>query len=199
MDRIETFAARVVPLSLNDIDTDQIIPAGFLTVTESKGLGRHLFADLRFDQSGSPITSFPLNRPEHEGARVLLTGGNFGCGSSREHAAWALKDFGFQAVISTSFADIFYNNALKNGLLPVVVSPETQEALFRIAEASPAQEVTIDLPNQQIRWPGGSSGFSIDGFAKTCLMNGVDELGYIMSFSDGIAEYEASLEEEGDR
>jgi 3-isopropylmalate/(R)-2-methylmalate dehydratase small subunit len=199
MDRIETFAARVVPLALNDIDTDQIIPAGFLTVTEKEGLGRHLFADLRFDQSGSPVLSFPLNRPEHEAAQILVTGGNFGCGSSREHAAWALKDFGFRAVISTSFADIFYNNALKNGLLPVVVSQETQDALFAMAEASPAQEVTVDLPNQQIRWPGGSFAFSIDGFAKTCLMNGVDELGYIMNLSDAIEEYEASLEEEGDR
>ena len=199
MERIETFAARVVPLALNDIDTDQIIPAGFLTVTDSEGLGRYLFADLRFDQSGSPVMSFPLNQPEHQGAQILLTGGNFGCGSSREHAAWALKDFGFRAVISTSFADIFYSNALKNGLLPVVVSPETQDALFAMAEASPAEEVTVDLPNQQIRWPGGSFAFSIDGFARTCLMNGVDELGYIMSLSDAIEEYEASFEEEGDR
>jgi 3-isopropylmalate/(R)-2-methylmalate dehydratase small subunit len=197
MERVEILSSRVVPLPLNDIDTDQIIPASFLTGTTSGGLGRHLFADLRFDKSGSPVASFPLNRPEHEGARILVTGENFGCGSSREHAAWALKDFGLRAVISTSFADIFYTNALKNGLLPVVVSSEARDALFAFAEASPAEEITIDLSHQEIRWPGGSFAFSIDGFAKTCLLNGVDEMGYIMRFSDAIGRYEIELKEGG--
>ena len=183
-------SSAVVPLPLNDIDTDQIIPAGFLTVTSREGLGRHLFADLRFDKEGLPIASFPLNRPEHESAQILVTGGNFGCGSSREHAAWALKDYGIRAVISTSFADIFYNNALKNGLLPVVVDPETRDALLSFGESSPAEEITIDLPNQEVRWRGGAVGFTIDGFAKTCLHNGVDEMGYIMGFSDAIERYE---------
>ena len=198
MHRIETFASRAVPLPTNDIDTDQIIPARFLKGTERAGLGTCLFADLRFDSSGSPVPTFSLNRPEHQGAQILLAGGNFGCGSSREHAAWALTDFGFRAVVSSSFADIFYNNALKNGLLPVVVDKETQGTLFTMVEMHPEEELTIDLPRQEIRWPGGSRSFPIDRFAKTCLLNGVDELGYIMGFSDAIDRYELQHEEGGE-
>ncbi|MGB5872539.1 MAG: 3-isopropylmalate dehydratase small subunit [Bacteroidota bacterium] len=195
MPRIEAFAARAVPLPINDIDTDQIIPARFLKGTERSGLGGYLFADLRLDAAGSPVPTFALNRPEHQGAEILLAGANFGCGSSREHAAWALADHGFRAVVSSSFADIFYSNALKNGILPVAVDKETQSALFKMVEMHPQQDITVDLPRQEIRWPGGSCSFQIDAFTKTCLLNGVDEMGYIMGFSEAIDRYEVQDEE----
>jgi 3-isopropylmalate/(R)-2-methylmalate dehydratase small subunit len=190
MDRFEVFSSKVSPLPINDVDTDQIIPARFLTGTKREGLGVHLFADLRTDAAGAPTPAFPLNRPEHRGAQILLAGANFGCGSSREHAPWALTDYGFRAVVSSSFADIFYSNALKNGLLPVVVDKKTQDALFSMVGEDPEAQLTIDLPRQEVRWSGGVSPFPIDGFAKTCLLNGVDEMGYIMGYSDAIDEYE---------
>jgi 3-isopropylmalate/(R)-2-methylmalate dehydratase small subunit len=180
-------------LPVNDIDTDQIIPARFLKAIDKTGMGDHLFADWRYNADGSPKPDFILNRPESQGAHVLLAGDNFGCGSSREHAPWALTGFGFHAVISTSFADIFRNNALKNGLLPIVVDAQTHRMLFELAEEAPRAELTIDLAAQTVTLPTGQTvSFPIDGFSKTCLLKGVDELGYLLSFENRIAAYEAA-------
>jgi 3-isopropylmalate/(R)-2-methylmalate dehydratase small subunit len=179
----------VVALPLENIDTDQIIPARFLKGTGREGLGPHLFEDLRLTADGRPRTDFPLNLPEHRGASILLAGRNFGCGSSREHAAWALSDHGFRAVLSTSFGDIFFANALKNGLLPVVLAAEPHAALARAAAAG--AEVSVDLPNRTVRWPGGLTTFMIDPFAALCLQEGLDQLGYILRFESQIAAYEA--------
>jgi 3-isopropylmalate/(R)-2-methylmalate dehydratase small subunit len=181
----------VVPLPVNDIDTDQIIPAQFLKVTDKNGLAEALFFNWRYNDDKSPKMDFILNRPESKGAQILLTGDNFGCGSSREHAPWALTSYGFRAVISTSFADIFRNNALKNGLIPIVVDDTTHKMLFDLVEETPCAELTTDLAVQTLSFPGGSVTFPIDPFNKTCLLNGVDELGYIMEFEKEIAEYES--------
>jgi len=181
----------IVPLPVNDIDTDQIIPARFLKATDKNGMGDNLFADWRYNADGSPKTDFVLNKPEAAGKQVLLAGDNFGCGSSREHAPWALTNYGFRAVISTSFADIFRNNALKNGLLPVIVDGETHKMLFDLVEEVPNAEVSIDLATQAVNLPNGHSvWFPIDPFSKACLLKGVDELGYILSFEEKIAAYE---------
>lgn len=177
-------------LLVDNIDTDQIIPARFLKATDKAGMGETLFADWRFHPDGTPREDFPLNRPERQGAQVLLAGDNFGCGSSREHAPWALTGFGLRAVISTSFADIFRNNALKNGLLPVEVDAQTHRALVE-QSADPAARVLIDLREQTLRLPDGRTAtFPIAAFARTCLLNGVDELGYILGFSEQIEAYE---------
>jgi len=181
-----------MPLPVNDIDTDQIIPARFLKATDKKGMGEALFADWRYNPDGSPKTEFVLNQELYKGAQILLAGDNFGCGSSREHAPWALTGFGFRAVISTSFADIFRNNALKNGLLPIIVDAETQRMLFDLVEEVPTVVLKIDLASQTLSFSGGSAVFPIDHFSKTCLLNGVDELGYIQGFEKQIAEYEAA-------
>jgi len=192
MAQFTTLTSRVVPLPVNNIDTDQIIPARFLKVTDKAGLGANLFADWRYNPDGSPRPDFVLNRPEYHGAQILLAGDNFGCGSSREHAPWALTSFGFRAVISTSFADIFRNNALKNGLLPISVDAETHQMLFDLLEEVPHAEVTIDLAAQQVRLPTGYTvSFPIDNFSKTCLLKGVDELGYLLGFEKQIEEYES--------
>ncbi|MFZ6026777.1 MAG: 3-isopropylmalate dehydratase small subunit [Chloroflexota bacterium] len=192
MAQFTQLTSRVVPLPVNDIDTDQIIPARFLKVTDKAGLGANLFADWRYNSDGSPKPEFVLNQPEQAGAAVLLAGDNFGCGSSREHAPWALTAYGFRAVISTSFADIFRNNALKNGLLPVIVDQETHKMLFDMVEELPRAEVTIDLATQTVSLPTGHSvNFPIDPFSKNCLLRGVDELGYILGFDEKIAAYEA--------
>jgi len=192
MAQFTTLTSRVVPLPVNDIDTDQIIPARFLKATDKSGMGDHLFADWRYNADGSPKPDFVLNKPEHQGAQILLAGDNFGCGSSREHAPWALTGFGFRAVISTSFADIFRNNALKNGLLPIVVDAETHRMLFDVLKEVPHAEVTVDLASQTMTLPTGQSvPFPIDGFSKTCLLKGTDELGYLLSFEEQIAAYEA--------
>lgn len=189
MAKFTTLTCRLVPLPANNIDTDQIIPARYLKATDKASLANHLFADWRYDASGAPKPDFVLNQPQFQGAQVLLAGDNFGCGSSREHAPWALTGYGFRAVISTSFADIFCNNALKNGLLPIVVDPDAHQTLFDIA--AEAQEITVDLESQTIRLPDGNSvSFPIDSFAKTCLLNDVDELGYLLNFKDAIAAYE---------
>ena len=181
----------VVPLPANDIDTDQIIPARFLKATDKLGMGNNLFADWRYNADGSPKADFVLNKPESAGKQVLLAGDNFGCGSSREHAPWALTGFGFRAVISTSFADIFRNNALKNGLLPVIVDVETHKMLFDLMAEVPHAEVNIDLASQTVNLPNGHSvNFPIDSFSKTCLLKGVDELGYILGFETQIAAFE---------
>jgi len=183
----------MVALPVNNVDTDQIIPARFLKVTDKSGLGAALFSDWRYNADGSPKPDFILNQPDAQGAAILLAGDNFGCGSSREHAPWALMGYGFRAVISTSLADIFRNNSLKNGLLPIIVDAETHRSLLDLFEEAPNAEITIDLASQTVALPGGQRvPFPIDGFSKTCLLNGVDELGYIQSFSGQIAAYEAA-------
>jgi 3-isopropylmalate/(R)-2-methylmalate dehydratase small subunit len=191
MAKFTTLTARIVPLNVDDIDTDQIIPARFLKATDKKGMGDNLFADWRYNQDGSPKQDFVLNQAVYNRAQILLAGDNFGCGSSREHAPWALTDFGFRAVISTSFADIFRNNALKNGLLPIVVDAETLRTLFDLSEETAYAEITVDLASQTVALPGGQViSFPIDHFSKTCLLNGVDELGYIQEFSGKIVDFE---------
>lgn len=194
MEPITTFTAKIVALPIDNIDTDQIIPARYLKATDKQGMGDALFADWRFEADGSPKADFVLNRPEVAGAEVLIAGNNFGCGSSREHAPWALKGFGFKAVISTYFADIFRNNALKNGLLPVMVDTETYYQLVSMAEEDPATTVTIDLANQELVLPddGRRITFPIDGFAKHCLLNGVDQLGFLLQQEPDIASYETA-------
>ena len=175
MKPFKNFESRLVALPINDIDTDQIIPARFLKTTTKQGLDKQLFNDWRYDPQGNPNPGFVLNQPRVQGAQVLLAGDNFGCGSSREHAPWALTQFGFRAVISTSFADIFKGNALKNSLLPIVVPPDVHAELFA---AGLDATVKIDLPNQTLTTSAGRSvTFPVDGFAKHCLVNGVDELG----------------------
>ncbi|HTS00542.1 MAG TPA: 3-isopropylmalate dehydratase small subunit [Bacteroidota bacterium] len=183
--------SRMVPLLVDNVDTDQIIPARFLKVTDKTGLGDHLFADWRYAADGKPVPGFILNDPSTRGAEILLAGDNFGCGSSREHAPWALAAFGFRAVISTSFADIFSNNALKNGLLPLRLSAEDYGRVRALAGKDPGASVTIDVQSQTLELPGGSRcPFPLDGFAKTCLLRGVDELGYIMRFTGAIDAWE---------
>ncbi len=182
--------SRVVSLPVDNIDTDQIIPARFLKATDKKDMGSNLFADWRYHEDGSPKAEFVINKPESAGAQILLAGDNFGCGSSREHAPWALTGYGFRAVISTSFADIFRSNALKNGLIPVIVDKKTHQMLLDLAEKSPRADLTVDLASQTLSYPGGSVNFPIDPFNKTCLLNGVDELGYILGFEKEIAAFE---------
>ena len=193
MAQFTTLTSRAIPLPANDIDTDQIIPARFLKATDKNGMGDHLFADWRYNSDGSPKADFILNKSNSKGAQILLAGDNFGCGSSREHAPWALTAFGFRAVISTSFADIFRNNSLKNGLIPIVVDDATHKMLFDLVEEVPDAELTVDLESQTLSFPHGSITFPIDPFNKACLLNGVDELGYIMSFEKNIAKFEANL------
>jgi 3-isopropylmalate/(R)-2-methylmalate dehydratase small subunit len=194
MPTFTTLTATAVPLPTSDIDTDQIIPARFLKATDKAGMGAHLFADWRYHADGTPRADFALNKPEHQGASILLAGANFGCGSSREHAPWALAGYGFQAVISTSFADIFRNSALKNGLLPIVVDDATHQLLFDLLEEVPHAELTVDLAAQTLQLPTGASiTFPIDGFSKACLLRGTDELGYILGFENQIAQYEGTM------
>jgi 3-isopropylmalate/(R)-2-methylmalate dehydratase small subunit len=191
-----SLTSRVVIVPQNDIDTDQIIPARFLKTTDKAGLGASLFADWRYAADGSPRPEFPLNAPRAQGAQVLLAGDNFGCGSSREHAPWALTGFGFRAVVSTSFADIFRNNALKNGLLPVAIEAGAHASLLAQLAARPEAEVTVDLAAQQLTLPDGLRvRFPIDAFARTCLLEGVDELGYILRFEPQIEAHERRAEE----
>ncbi len=182
-----------VVLPAENVDTDQIIPARFLKTVERRGLGAHLFADWRMDEQGRPRPEFPLNSPAARDASILVAGHNFGCGSSREHAPWALFDFGFRAVISTGFADIFRNNALKTGLLPVALLPQAHSALLKMLAESPRASVTIDLAAQTATLPDGSTHrFTVDPFARHCLLNGVDELGFLLENDAAIAGYEAA-------
>ena len=193
MNRFTTLTSKIVPLPIENIDTDQIIPARFLKVTDKQGLGECLFYDWRYGADGSPNPEFVLNRPEMKGRQVLLVGDNFGCGSSREHAPWALVGYGFRAVISTSFADIFRNNALKNGLLPVVVDKATHTSLFQALQAQLEIEVHIDLAAQTLALPDGRAvHFPIDPFSKACLLNGVDEIGYLLGMMDAIKAFESA-------
>jgi 3-isopropylmalate/(R)-2-methylmalate dehydratase small subunit len=184
--------SRVVPLPIDNIDTDQIIPAQFLKVTDKSGLAEALFYSWRYHPDGRPNEAFVLNQPQAQGAQILLAGDNFGCGSSREHAPWALIAWGFRAVISSSFADIFRNNALKNGLLPVKVEPAILNTLFNLLKEQPQAEFTIDLASQTLSYPGGQTEFPIDPFSKTCLLEGVDELGYLLRFLPQIEAFETS-------
>src|ERR1041385_6981932 len=178
MEPLKTIVSRTVVLPIDNIDTDQIIPARFLKGTTKTGLGEKLFSDWRYDGQGNRKGDFVLNRPESMGAQVLVAGDNFGCGSSREHAPWALVDYGFRAVISTSIADIFRNNALKNGFLPIVVDAAAHAKLL----ASPGAEVVVDVAEQTLTLPGGGNvKFPIEPFARYCLLNGVDELEFLLS------------------
>ena len=191
MKPFSNFESRMAPLAINNIDTDQIIPARFLKTTTKQGLDRQLFCDWRYDAQGNPKPDFILNQPRAQGAQVLLAGDNFGCGSSREHAPWALTQFGFRAVISTSFADILKQNSLKNALLPIVVPPDVHAELFAAAD-DPEATVKVDLASQTLTTPGGRKvEFPIDSFSKHCLLEGVDELGYILQHEAQIAAYEA--------
>jgi 3-isopropylmalate/(R)-2-methylmalate dehydratase small subunit len=186
------FESRLVPLNITNVDTDQIIPARFLKTTSKLGLDKQLFNDWRYDAQGAPNPEFILNQPQVQGAQVLVAGDNFGCGSSREHAPWALTQFGFRAVISTSFADIFKQNSLKNSLLPIVVPADVLEELFAAIAADANATVKIDLPNQTLTTPSGCTvEFAVDSFSKHCLVNGVDELGYIQQHEAEIAAFEA--------
>jgi 3-isopropylmalate/(R)-2-methylmalate dehydratase small subunit len=186
------FESRVVPLPINNVDTDQIIPARFLKTTSKEGLGDQLFNDWRYDAQGHPKPDFILNQPRARGAQVLLAGDNFGCGSSREHAPWALTQFGFRAVISTSFADIFKQNSLKNSLLPIAVPPDAHAELFEAVAKDSGATVKVDLETQTLTTPAGREvWFPVDEFSKHCLLNGVDELGYILGQEQAIAHYEA--------
>ncbi len=191
MPAFTTLTGTMVPLPIENIDTDQIIPARFLKTTDKTGLGNNLFADWRYDDDGNPRPDFPLNQPQYQGAQILLAGDNFGCGSSREHAPWALIGYGLRAIISTRFADIFRNNALKNGLLPVTVDQATLQQLFSLSTEDPATAITIDLASQTVTLPDGRTlSFPIDGFARYCLLNGVDQLGYLMQQMPQIEAYE---------
>ena len=189
MQPIKHITSRTVVIASSDIDTDQIIPARFLTTTTKEGLGKQLFADWRYQSDGSPKPEFVLNRPEARGAEVLVAGRNFGCGSSREHAPWALLDYGFRAVISTEIADIFRGNSLKNGFLPIVVDEQTAQWLLQHAGA----EVDIDLESLRLTLPTGTAvSFPIEPFARHCLLNGLDELGYLRSKLHDIERFEAA-------
>ena len=191
MEPITTFRGRSVALPAANIDTDQIIPARYLKGSQKKGLGKALFADWRYHPDGTPRPEFPLNRPGAEGATILVAGDNYGCGSSREHAPWAMADYGLRAVVSTSIADIHRNNLLKNGILPVLVDAATHREALAAAEGN--LEFEIDLPNQTLTLPSGrKAAFPVDAFAKRCLVQGVDELGYLLSHLPEIEAYEAS-------
>ncbi|HYQ43372.1 MAG TPA: 3-isopropylmalate dehydratase small subunit [Polyangiaceae bacterium] len=185
--------SHAVVIPSENIDTDQIIPARFLKVIDKDGLGKSLFCDWRYNADGSDKADFPLNFPTSQGAQILLAGDNFGCGSSREHAPWALVGWGFRVVISTSFADIFKGNSLKNGLLPVVVSQEVHQKLLAAHKADPKAQITVDLTQKKVTLPDGSTtDFPVDSFAQHCLLNGIDQLGYILGFDDKIKAYESS-------
>jgi 3-isopropylmalate/(R)-2-methylmalate dehydratase small subunit len=191
MEPIQKFSGRMVALPINDIDTDQIIPARYLKVTDKNGLGQACFSDWRYEGDGSPKADFPLNQPQHQGASVLIGGHNFGCGSSREHAPWALMGAGFKAVISTYFADIFKGNSLKNGLLPVIVDEETHKQLISLAQEDPTAEVSVDLESQTVTLPDGRSvQFPVDAFSRYCLLNGVDQMGFLLGLDPSIVTYE---------
>lgn len=185
-------ASHAVLVARDDIDTDQIIPARYLKTTERRGLGTHLFADWRYAADGSPLPEFPLNTRAARGRRILVGGRNFGCGSSREHAPWALADFGFQCVVASSFADIFRNNALKNGLVPVALDPPAHAMLVGALRADPNQVLAVDVASCTLRLGDDAWPFPLAPFARHCLLEGVDQLGYLLGAADDIARYEAT-------
>jgi 3-isopropylmalate/(R)-2-methylmalate dehydratase small subunit len=189
-----SFASRVIPLRAENVDTDQVVPARYLKVTDKEGLADALFHDWRYEEDGTrKDPPFILDRPEMQGRRILLAGDNFGTGSSREHAPWALRSWGISAILSTGFADIFRSNALKNGVLPIVVDPATHAALFDMVEANPDAELRVDLAEQGILLPDGSTlDFEVDPFAKMMLLAGTDEIGYVLAKEPAIAAWEAA-------
>ena len=194
MQPFNTLTATAVPLRMENVDTDQIIPAKYLTAVTKEGMGKGLFSWIRYNADGSPKADFVINQPEFSGAEILIAGRNFGSGSSREHAVWALTDYGFRCVIAPGFADIFYNNSLKNGLLPVALPEETVNMLWDLAEEEPETRLVVDLEQQTVTLPDGQTQrFDIDPFRRLCLLNGVDDLGYIMTKEDAIAAHEAEL------
>jgi 3-isopropylmalate/(R)-2-methylmalate dehydratase small subunit len=198
MQKFESLTGVAAPMPIVNVDTDMIIPKDYLKTIRRTGLGRGLFANLRYREDGSDDPDFVLNKPAYRGAEILVAGDNFGCGSSREHAPWALLDFGIRCVISTSFADIFYNNCFKNGILPVVVSPEVLALLLDDASRGANVRITVDLANQTISGPdGGTVSFDIDPFRKHCLLNGLDDIGLTMEKAGGIERFESRLA--GDR
>jgi 3-isopropylmalate/(R)-2-methylmalate dehydratase small subunit len=191
MEKFTTLTGVAAPLKLINVDTDMIIPKQYLKTIKRTGLGTGLFSEMRYKDDGSENPDFVLNKPAYRQAKVLVAGDNFGCGSSREHAPWALMDFGIRCVISTSFADIFYNNCFKNGILPIKVSPEDLEKLFDDAERGANATLTIDLPSQEIRGPdGGTIKFDIDAHRKLCLLNGLDDIGLTLEKDDKIVDFE---------
>ena len=197
MDKFTTLTAVAAPLNMINVDTDMIIPKDYLKTIERTGLGKGVFAELRYAADGKPNPDFVLNQPAYKNAHILVTGDNFGCGSSREHAPWALLDFGIRAIIATSFGDIFYNNCFKNGILPIRVSKEDLDKLFDDAERGANATLTVDLPNQEIRGPdGGVVKFEIDAFRKHCLVNGLDDIGLTMEKKSSIDAYEAKAKAE---
>ena len=197
MDKFTTLTAVAAPLNMINVDTDMIIPKDYLKTIARHGLGKGLFAELRYRDDGTPNPDFVLNKPAYAKAKIIVAGDNFGCGSSREHAAWALLDYGIRSVISTEFGDIFYNNCFKNGILPIKVSKEDLARLMDDAERGANATLSIDLEKQEIRGPdGGVVHFAVDGFKKHCLLNGLDEVGLTLEKTDRIAAYEkeAALE-----
>ena len=193
MEPITKITSRIVPLPNENVDTDIIVPARFLKVTDKVDMDQYLFRDWRFDEDGKPRPDFILNQPRAKGAQILLAGRNFGSGSSREHAPWALLAFGFRALLSTSFADIFRGNSLKNGLLPVVIPPDVHAELFRLVEKDPNLKVSVDLASQSVTLPDGKTvSFPVDNFSKRCLLAGVDQLGYLLKQESHIRAYEES-------
>ncbi|MFN3267509.1 MAG: 3-isopropylmalate dehydratase small subunit [Deinococcales bacterium] len=192
MKQFNTLTAKAAPLREENVDTDQIIPAKYLTAVTKEGMGLGCFSNWRYLPDGSENPEFSLNKAQHKGAKILVAGRNFGSGSSREHAVWALTDFGFECVIAPTFADIFYNNSLKNGLLPVALPEDVVNNLWAALETQPDLPVTVDLPNQTVTLPGGlGHSFQIDPFRKICLLEGVDDLGYLLNKADAIAAFEA--------
>lgn len=195
IDKFITLVSTAYPLPIENVDTDQIIPARFLKATTKDGFGDNLFADWRYNKDGSPKEDFVLNKPEYRGSKILVAGKNFGSGSSREHAAWAVHGFGLKAVVSSFFADIFKNNALNNGVLPVQVSEEFLQKIFSEIEKDPKTEIEIDLEKQIItlRSTGDSESFEINSYKKDCMLNGFDDIDYLLNMKDEIAEFEKKL------
>jgi 3-isopropylmalate/(R)-2-methylmalate dehydratase small subunit len=191
MQKFDVLTGVAAPLNIVNIDTDMIIPKQFLKTIKRTGLGKSLFYEMRFTQEGKELPDFVLNQPAYRQAQILVAGDNFGCGSSREHAPWALLDFGIRCVISTSFADIFYNNSFKNGILPIVVTPEQLKLLMDDAERGSNATLTVNLESQEIRGPdGGVIKFDIDPFRKHCLLNGLDDIGLTLEKAESIAAFE---------
>ena len=197
MQKFEKLTGVAAPLDILNVDTDMIIPKQFLKTIKRSGLGKNLFDEMRFNFDGSEIDGFVLNQAPYRNAKILVAGDNFGCGSSREHAPWALLDFGVRCVITTSFADIFYNNCFKNGILPIVVSAEDRDALMADARDKENPELTVDLTNQTIQRPNGPTvSFDIDPFRKQCLLEGLDDIGLTLEKADDIDQYESRRDQE---
>ena len=195
MEKFINLKGVVAPFNFINIDTDKIIPKQFLKTIKRTGLGKHLFDDMRFNEDGSEKQDFVLNKEPYRSSKIIVAGDNFGCGSSREHAPWALSDFGIKCIISTSFADIFYNNSFKNGLLPIKVTPEQREALMADAKDVENPEIEIDLPSQEIRRPNGSIiKFELEPFRKKCLLEGLDDIDITLEKSEKINSFEATME-----